>query len=85
MPVDVAPHHELAGITPPPAAPPATTPPLHVSHITGAPVSTVLGIMAALEGALHSMPGGNWPTNAMGWVGLALSLAMAVFGALSKG
>jgi hypothetical protein len=41
--------------------------------------------MAALEGALHSMPGGNWPTNAMGWVGLALSLAMAVFGALSKG
>jgi hypothetical protein len=80
MPIDIAPAEPA--ITPPPPPPP---PPIHTSNIVGAPVSTILGITAGLEGTLHSLPNGAWPTNAMGWVGLALSIAMATFGALSKG
>ena len=53
-------------------------------NIAGAPNSTILGILAAITGALHSMPGGAFPTNPVGWIGLGASLLMGLMGALAK-
>lgn len=68
-----------------PAPAPAPTPTLHPSHITAYPVSTILGVMAGLQGVLLSLPGGDLPTTSAGWMTLAMSLGMAAFGALAKG
>ena len=72
-------------VSTPPAATPAPAPTFHVDNISGAPVTTILGVLAALQGALMSLQGGILPSTPAGWTGLVLSAAIAVFGALNKG
>ena len=68
-----------------PTAPAAPAPTFHVNNISGAPTTTILGVLAALQGVLVSLQGGVLPANAAGWIGLLLSASIAVFGALTKG
>jgi hypothetical protein len=60
------------------------SPSLSAKNILANPVSTILGITAAVQGVVGSLPGGTFPTSAVGWLQLVFSLGLGVFGMLSK-
>lgn len=60
------------------------TPALHVANVTASPVSTIVGVLAMVQGMFASIPGGQLPTSPVGWVGLGLSLATGLFGAFAR-
>ncbi len=54
------------------------------TNVKAAPASTALGVLGGLAMALQALPGGQFPTTAMGWAQLGMAAAFGVVGALSK-
>lgn len=55
------------------------------SNIWKSPVSTLAALTALANAVQANMPGGHPPVDAAGWTNLALSSAIAVTVAVSKG
>ena len=66
------------------ASVPSLPPALHPANILGNPVTTILGVTAAVQGVVSSLPGGAFPTNATGWGQFVLSLGIGLFGLFSR-